>query len=427
MAAEYSPDPIPCRGSTCLSFALIGIRFMKITTVEDLHCGAGWRDFNFLKITTDTGIVGYSEYLEGFGSPGLTGLIRKLSQLIIGEDPRPAEKIIATLRGVTRPVPGGLAAQAIAAIENALYDIKAKDLGVSVSALFGGPHRTRLPVYWSHCGTFRLNHHQAMDRPQPRSLDDIRSLGREVRDSGVGSLKTNIFLFDGDEPEVYMPGFGRSNGAPELNGETWLVDLIVRQMEAFREGAGPDVGLKLDLNFNFKTEGYIRIAKALEPLGMDWLELDIFDPEALKDVRDHAPMSIASLESLYGRRQFKPYFDAKSVDVCIIDVPWNGIAEAIRVANLAEIHEINVAAHNFNGHLGTLMGAHFCASVPNFRVVETDYEDVSWKDEIFTHPPVIEDGMLVLPDRPGWGTDINEDALAKYPPNDTMWIGAKDD
>ena len=67
-----------------------------------------------------------------------------------------------------------------------------------------------------------------------------------------------------------------------------------------------------------------------------------------------------------------------------------------------------------------------CASVPNFRVLETDYEDVTWKDEVFTSPPVIEDGMLILPDTPGWGTDINEEALAKYPPNDTMWIGAKE-
>lgn len=396
---------------------------MKIEAIEDLHCGAGWRDLNFLKIVTDTGLVGYSEYLEGFGSPGLTGVIHRLIPLVIGEDPRPVERIIANLRSVTRPVPGGLAAQAIAAFENALYDIKAKDLGVSVSALFGGPHRDRLPVYWSHCGTFRLNHHEAMGKPQPRSLDDIRALGAEVKASGVNSLKTNIFLFDGDEPEVYMPGFGRSQGSPELNGEAWLIDLIVKQMEAFRDGAGPDIGLKLDLNFNFKVEGYIRVAQALGHLDMDWLELDIFDPAALKAVRDRAPMSIASLESIYGRRQYKPYFDAGAVDVCIVDVPWNGIAESIRVANLAEIYEVNVAAHNFNGHLGTLMGAHFCAAVPNFRVVETDYEDVTWKDEIFTHVPVIEDGMLVLPDRPGWGTDINEAALAKYPPRDTLWIG----
>ena len=400
---------------------------MKIETVQDLHCGAGWRDFSFLKITTDTGIVGYSEYLEGFGSPGLTGVIRRLSELIVGEDPRPVEKATTRLKLATKHVPGGMAAQAIAAIENALYDIKAKDLGVPMAALFGGPYRDRLPVYWSHCGTFRVSHHEAMGAKQPRTLDDIRDLGREVRDSGVGSLKTNILLLDREEPEVYMPGFGRGGYGPELNGEPWLIEWIARQMEAFREGAGPDIGLKLDLNFNFRTEGYVRVARALEHVGMDWLELDIFDPAPLRRVRDNAPMSIASLESLFGRRQYKPFFDAGAVDVAIVDVPWNGIAESIRVANLAEVYEVNVAAHNFNGHLGTLMGAHFCAAVPNFRVLETDYEDVTWKDEIFDPPPVIEDGMLVLPDTPGWGTAINEDALAEHPPANRMWIGAREE
>lgn len=396
---------------------------MKIESVVDLHCGAGWRDFNFLKITTSNGIIGYSEYLEGFGSLGLTGLIHKLAELIIGDDPRSVEKIIADLRSVTRPVPGGLVAQAIAAIENALYDIKAKDLGIPVSTLFGGPFRDRLPVYWSHCGTFRLNFHLEMNRPQPGSLEDIRKIGQEVKASGLQSLKTNIFIFDSDKPEVYMPGFGRSKGGPELNCDARLINLIVNQMEAFQEGAGSDISLKLDLNFNFKTEGYIRVARALEHLNMDWLELDVFEPNCLADIRAHAPMSIASLESIYGRRQYKPFFDAGAVDVCIVDVPWNGIAESIRIANLAEIYEINVAAHNFNGHLGTLMGAHFCAAVPNFRVVETDYEDVSWKDEIFDPAPIIENGHLILPKLPGWGTVINEEAIAKYPPKNTMWIG----
>ena len=73
---------------------------MKIISIKDLHCGAGWRDFNFLKIATDTGIIGYSEYLEGFGSPGLTGLIRKLGQLVVGKDPRSVESILTFLRRI---------------------------------------------------------------------------------------------------------------------------------------------------------------------------------------------------------------------------------------------------------------------------------------------------------------------------------------
>ena len=126
---------------------------MKIVRIEDLHCDAGWRDFSFLKITTDDGIVGWSEYNESYGSAGLTAVIRRLAQSLIGMDPRPIERITSTFYAVTRQAPGGINQQAMAAIENALLDVKAKALGVPVYALFGGPVRDRLPLYWSHCGS----------------------------------------------------------------------------------------------------------------------------------------------------------------------------------------------------------------------------------------------------------------------------------
>jgi L-alanine-DL-glutamate epimerase-like enolase superfamily enzyme len=68
---------------------------MKITKIEDLHCDAGWRVNSFLKVTTDEGIVGWSEYMEGYGAPGLTGVIRKIGERLIGRDPRPVEAISA--------------------------------------------------------------------------------------------------------------------------------------------------------------------------------------------------------------------------------------------------------------------------------------------------------------------------------------------
>ena len=103
---------------------------MKITRIVDLHADAGWRVFSFLKIETDTGIVGWSEYNEGYGSKGLTGVILKLAKTLIGQDPQPVERISANLYAKTRQAPGGLIQQAIAAIENALVDVKAKALGV---------------------------------------------------------------------------------------------------------------------------------------------------------------------------------------------------------------------------------------------------------------------------------------------------------
>ena len=90
---------------------------MKIVKVEDLHCDAGWRVNSFLKVTTDDGIVGWSEYMEGYGAQGLTGVIQKLAErFLIGRDPRPVEAISALLYAATRQAAGGVNQMAIAAI-----------------------------------------------------------------------------------------------------------------------------------------------------------------------------------------------------------------------------------------------------------------------------------------------------------------------
>lgn len=147
-----------------------------------------------------------------------------------------------------------------------------------------------------------------------------------------------------------------------------------------------------------------------------WLELDSFDPEGLRVIRDRASMPIASCESLFGRRQYRPYFEHRAIDVAVVDVSWNGLLESHKIAAMAEAYEINCAPHNFYGHLATLMSAHQCAVMPNFHIMEIEAEDVPWKDALVTHPPVIEKGELLVPGRPGWGADVNEDAVRAHPP-----------
>src|SRR5580692_1201522 len=134
-----------------------GGNVMRIAKIEDLHCNAGWRDFSFLKITTDDGLVGWSEFMENFGAEGLSTVLQRLGERLIGMDPRPVEKITAFLHGLTRQTPYGINQQAIAAIENALVDIKAKSLNIPVYELLGGPIRDQLRLYWSHCGTWRVS------------------------------------------------------------------------------------------------------------------------------------------------------------------------------------------------------------------------------------------------------------------------------
>ena len=144
--------------------------------------------------------------------------------------------------------------------------------------------------------------------------------------------------------------------------------------------------------------------------------IDLYDPAGLSLIRRSARTPISSCESLYGRRQFRPYFEHQSVDFAIIDVAWNGILESVKIAAMADAYEVNVAPHNFNGHLGSLISAHMCAVVPNFKVMEIDIDDVTWKDDIVTVPPVIENGDLLLPKGPGWGADVNEEFVRAHPP-----------
>ena len=288
--------------------------------------------------------------------------------------------------------------------------------------MFGGAHRKRLPAYWSHCGTYRVRSAELFEgvnnTPPIRGLDDIKTLGQEVVSKGFKALKTNLILFDGDRPRQYRPAFIGGAGHPELNLTSQILQAITDQAAAFREGIGPDAGLMFDLNFHYKPEGFRRIAKALEPQRLTWLEIDCYDPHWLANLRQYTTTPIASLETIFGRRAMKPFLDANAVDVVIIDPQWNGFMEAIRLAILADTYDVNVAAHNSHGYLSSIMGAHLCAAVPNFRFMEFDVDEVPWMNDLVTHPPLIENGECLVPTGPGWGCDINEEAVLAHPPKD---------
>lgn len=389
---------------------------MKVATIETLACDAGWRNYHFVKLVTDTGIVGWSEFDEGFGAPGVGTVIQRLSSRVLGRAVNDHERIRAELLSATRPASGGVVALAMGAIENALLDAKAKGLGVPVVELLGGRVRDRIPVYWSHCATWRIFQPEFYP-PAITDLGGVRSIGREVRDSGFRALKTNVFTYDaqGRNPRSWAPGFGYPF-EPARNVERSVLKDLRRHLEAIREGAGLDVDILLDLNFNAATEGYLKILRALADFELFWVEIDSRNPEALAWIRQHSPHPISSCETLLGLQEFLPYFRSQAMDVAIVDVPWNGAWQSMKIAAAAEAHEINVAPHNFYGHLCTMMNAHFAAAVPNLRIMETDIDRLAWDHELFTHVPEFEDGHLKLPDRPGWGIDPIEEALRARPP-----------
>ena len=102
------------------------------------------------------------------------------------------------------------------------------------------------------------------------------------------------------------------------------------------------------------------------------------------------------------------------MDVAKLDVQWQGFGAARRVADLAESYEVNVAPHNYNGHLSTFQSLNLCASVSNVVIMESDPEQTPFRDELFTVLPEIRDGHMTIPSGPGWGTELNETAAKRH-------------
>ena len=231
---------------------------------------------------------------------------------------------------------------------------------------------------------------------------------------GYTALKTNLVI-PGEPAHVYSPGFAAGTGTTDGVVTPYILGLIERLIGTIREAVGPEVGIALDLNYNFRTEGVMRIAKLLEPYDLQWLEYDNWDPRALSQIKQSTTTRICSGESLVTTRQYRPFLELHALDVAMVDVPWNGLGPSRRVADLAELYEINVAPHNYYSHLATLHSAHLCAAIPNVRIMEIDVDDVPWKDDLITRPIEIQDGQLLLPTGPGWGAEIDEETLAAHP------------
>ncbi|HWM34141.1 MAG TPA: mandelate racemase/muconate lactonizing enzyme family protein [Pseudolysinimonas sp.] len=387
---------------------------MKITNVEPLVVGAGWRSWIFVKIQTDDGLTGWGECSDARGPEGIAGTIRDLAPVILGQDPQAYEARFADMARSLRSSTGGIAAKAMAGIEGALLDIAGQALGVSVTRLLGGPTRDRIRLYWSHCGSPRVRRlHEVVGADPIETWDDVTALGKEVVARGYTALKTNILM--PGQGATWYSGFDGSMSADD----EWVSNKTLAHIETLvgtlRDAVGPDVDLNLDLNFHFKPEACIRIAQALEPYRLQWLEIDNPDPDALVRIGDATRTRICTGETLIHTRGYLPYLQKHAADVFMIDVPWNGVAQAKKVADLAGVFQHNVAPHNQASHLATFMSAALCGVLTNVRIMETDVDDVLWKDQLTTAVPDIVDGYMAIPDAPGWGIAINEDVAREHP------------
>lgn len=385
---------------------------MKITEVEPIIVDAGWQTWIFVKVTTNENIVGWGECSQPRAPLAVAAAVRDFKSVLTGKDPRNFEMRFWDMERLAIQGWSGVRAMALAGIELALLDIKAKALGISVIELFGGPTRDSVRVYWSHCGTSRASYPQ-LGKPPISTMDDIANLGKEVVRRGYTALKTNI-IFPGDPATVYRNGFRGERGTTDQVVSRTLLNHIDSLIGTFRDAVGPKVDICLDLNFNFKPESCKRIAQVLEQYDLLWLEMDMYNPNAILEVKQSTTTKICTGENLIYMREYLPYFRCRAADVFMIDVPWNGFSQSKKIGDLAQVFEFNVAPHNYYSHLSTFISASLCGVLPNVRIMETDVDALPLKDELVTNVPKIVNGYMEMPTGLGWGTTIVEEVARAH-------------
>ncbi len=387
---------------------------MKITAIKPFIVDGGFRPWTFVKVeTSEPGLVGWGDCTD-WGSPGpVAATVERYAEWVIGRDPMQAEAIWWDLSTASLRHVGGIAWKAMAGIDSALWDIRGKVLGAPVWQLLGGKMRDEFRLYWSHCGSIRTRHADRLGVPWVKTTDDLRALAEEVQARGYTAIKTNLMALD-DHPAA-KPLLNRlSSHAGDCPPE------VIRNAElvvgTFREALGPDVGIALDVAFTFKLGGTIKLARALEPYDLMWLETETLDPDAQRTIRESTRTTICHGESLFGTHGYKPFLERHAQDVIMPDFAWNGITMGKKLCDLAHAYDTLVAPHNCHSPISTLVAASICATIPNFFILEIDQDDAPWRDDLLTHPFTIRDGRLQLSDRPGLGSDLIEAELLKHPP-----------
>ena len=359
-----------------------------------------------VKIETDAGLTGLG---EAYWGAGVAELVHKAKPLLMGQDPRSINRLVEIM---IRCLSGegsqaGATVTAISGIEIALWDLLGRALGAPISTLFGGRFRDRIRIYADcHAGA----------TPDPA---DYGRRAREVVDAGFTAIKfdldtQNPYTIDiSNDPHPrrrWFEPFNRTIGSREM---TWMVDVV----RAVRDAVGPEIMVAMDAHWKFSVNDAIKLAQALEPFDLLWLE-DPVPPEnieAQRHVTHSTRTPICTGENLYRKHGYRELIEKQAARIIAPDIPkMGGLAEAKKVADHADLYYIPIAPHNVASPIGTMAGAQVCAAMNNFLVLEYHAHDVAWWGDLVQGPPVIEGGFIHLDDRPGHGLILDEDVARAH-------------
>ncbi len=378
---------------------------MKITDVEVLRMQAGTEPNNnwlFVRIHTDEGISGLGEGSLQYKDAALTAELENFGSYLRGKDPFQIEHIWTSLHRRVTWTGGAVTISAISAIDLALWDIKGKALGVPVYELIGGKVRDSVPLYAN--GWFsgkRPSAHGPQDGGEPER-DWYATRAKAVVEQGYRCLK--LYPFGGEQvitPERITRGVGL--------------------VAAVREAVGPNIEIGVDVRARLNVWSARRVAQQLEPLDIAWLEEPIlFDnADTMAEFARSVRVPVATGEQLYTRWEFRALLEQNAIGIIQPDICHaGGFSELRKIAAMAETYYVTLAPHNSNGPLSTVASLHLDMAINNCHMQELFLNSVDLYHEVLTNPIVIENGNGTPPAGPGWGTDLDDAVLAKFPPAD---------
>ncbi len=388
---------------------------MKIT---DLKC-AIIGDNPIVRVVTDEGISGYGE-IESY-KPYLKPAVLMYKEYILGEDPTDVERVMLKIRHRGAFKPWG---SAVSAIEMACWDIAGKAAGVPVYKLLGGKVRDRVRVY---NGAVRF----PMSAYEPEDYaENMRKM--KASSEGFSIIKQGIGFHSPMHREI--PGFsygdagrGTAHGARNrgLLTERGLKHTIAC-VKAMKEVLGDEIGLALDCGPGWMVPDAIRLAKALEPLNIMWLEdlitgdyVPYVSADVYRDVTRSTSTPIHTGEQIYLRQNFKELIEGHAVSIIGPDpCDIGGIAELKWVAEYADLHGILIAPHGTgDGLLGLAALVQVCATLPdNYIAFEYPTGKPEWWYDIVEGlpDPIVKGSFIEVWDRPGMGVEFNIEAAQMH-------------
>jgi L-alanine-DL-glutamate epimerase-like enolase superfamily enzyme len=325
-----------------------------------------------VEMRTDGGLVG-SGYCFAFGAHrarALAALVEDLLPLYQGQDPTAVRAHHARAwRAINFLGHAGAAVMALAAVDTACWDLAARAHDLPLFRYLGGD-RTRVPTYASE-GLW-----------VDYTVDDLLREAERFRAQGHRAMKMRV---------------GRASPAED-----------VERVRRVREALPPDVHLLADVNQGWDEATAIRVGRQLEAFDLYWLEepLPYQDLEGCARVSAALTMRVATGETEYGSLGMKRHLDCRAADVLMPDLErMGGVTEYLKAAALCEAYHQPVSSHLFME-----ASAHVLAAAPNALILE----HMDWWQELYTERLALEDGHVVLPERPGIGLDLSPRALARF-------------